>query len=95
MKSFGISRMEDIHDKHGGKPDAPHRHNYYTVLLVQKAKGQHFIDFKGFELKDGFWVHVDKVFHVIMDEPPVPHPVLDHKEGEKKKDLFGRNKNRP
>lgn len=51
--------------------------------------------YQGFELKDGFWVHVDKVFHEIMDEAPVPQPVLDQKEGEKKKDLFGRDKNRP
>ncbi|MCB0649697.1 MAG: AraC family transcriptional regulator [Saprospiraceae bacterium] len=70
MKSFGISRMEDIHDKHGGKPDAPHRHNYYTVLLVQKAKGQHFIDFKGFELKDGqvYFIAPGQVHQILEAE---------------------------
>lgn len=48
--SFGISRMEDIHDKHGGKPDEPHRHNYYTILLVKKASGEHRIDFNSYPL---------------------------------------------
>jgi len=49
--SFGISRMEDIHDKHGGKPDEPHRHNYYTILLVKKASGEHRIDFNSYPLQ--------------------------------------------
>lgn len=50
--------------------------------------------YHGFELKDGYWVHIDKVFHEVLDEAPVTKPVLDIKEGEKKKDIFGRDKNR-
>ena len=50
MKHFGISRMETIYEKRRGKPDVPHRHDYYTVLLVKKAKGQHMIDFKAYPL---------------------------------------------
>ena len=44
-KSFGISRMEDIYARHKGQPDAPHRHNYYTVILVEHGKGRHLVDF--------------------------------------------------
>lgn len=47
---FGISRMEAIYEKHGGKPDAPHRHDYYTVILVKEARGTHLIDFTAYEL---------------------------------------------
>ena len=39
--SFGISKMEDIYVKRAGEVDEPHRHNYYTVLIIKKAKGQH------------------------------------------------------
>lgn len=50
--SFGISRMEDIHDKHRGKPDEPHRHNFYTILVVKEASGEHRIDFNSYELQN-------------------------------------------
>ena len=32
--SFHISRMGDIYDKNQGVIDEPHRHNFYTVILV-------------------------------------------------------------
>lgn len=44
--SFGISRMEDIHKKRKGLTDEPHRHDYYTILVVKKGKGVHLVDFK-------------------------------------------------
>lgn len=48
--SFGISKMEDIYIKRNGKIDDPHRHNYYTVLIINKAKGLHKIDFNNYSL---------------------------------------------
>lgn len=49
--------------------------------------------YHGFVLKNGHWIHVDKVFHEVLEEAPVPNPVLETKSGEKKKDIFGRDKN--
>jgi hypothetical protein len=49
--------------------------------------------YHGFVQKNGLWIHVDKVFHEILEEAPVPNPVLEAKSGEKKKDIFGRDKN--
>ncbi len=43
--------------------------------------------YQGYELKDGVWVHIPKVFHEIMNEPPIPQPKLGA--GAEKKDLFG------
>ncbi len=51
--SFGINRMEDIYDHREGRPDHPHRHNYYTVVLIKKAEGLHKIDFNQYTLEDG------------------------------------------
>lgn len=42
--------MEDIYSIRNGKVDEPHRHNYYTVLIINKAKGLHKIDFNTYEL---------------------------------------------
>lgn len=49
--AFGISRMADIYAQHNGKPDSPHRHDYYTALLVRQATGSHLLDFNVYPLK--------------------------------------------
>lgn len=68
--SFGISKMEDIYTKRDGEVDVPHRHNYYTVLIVHKAKGLHKIDFNAYELsnKQVFFVAPGQVHQVIEEE---------------------------
>lgn len=68
--SFGISKMEDIYTKRNGSVDEPHRHNYYTVLIVNKAKGQHKIDFNSYELsnKQIYFVAPGQVHQVIEKE---------------------------
>ncbi|PWK18704.1 AraC family transcriptional regulator [Xanthomarina spongicola] len=68
--SFGISKMEDIYKKRNGKVDEPHRHNYYTVLIINKAKGQHKIDFNAYGLsnKQVFFVAPGQVHQVIETE---------------------------
>ncbi|MFD1163712.1 helix-turn-helix transcriptional regulator [Hwangdonia seohaensis] len=68
--SFGISKMEDIYTKRHGKVDEPHRHNYYTVLIINKARGQHKIDFNTYELSDKqiFFVAPGQVHQVLENE---------------------------
>ena len=68
--SFAISRMEDIYSKRGGKVDEPHRHNYYTVLIVKRAKGEHRIDFNSFDLvnQQVFFVAPGQVHQIIENE---------------------------
>lgn len=68
--SFGISKIEDIYIKRNGQVDEPHRHNYYTVLIIRKAKGLHKIDFNSYELSDQqiFFVAPGQVHQVIETE---------------------------
>lgn len=65
--SFAISKMEDIYVKHKGKVDEPHRHNYFTVLIVIKAAGQHKIDFNTYPLSQRqiYFVAPGQVHQVI------------------------------
>ncbi|MEM6264189.1 MAG: AraC family transcriptional regulator [Bacteroidota bacterium] len=67
--SFDIKRMEDIYDKTGGKPDEPHRHDYYTLILTFEAKGEHIIDFQSFPLEG------NQVFFV---SPGQVHQIIEH-----------------
>lgn len=53
---FRLQRMEYIYDEAGGGTDTAHRHDYYTVLLVEEAVGFHAIDYNNFAF-DNFEVH--------------------------------------
>lgn len=71
--SFGISKMEDIYTKRNGEVDEPHRHNFYTVVIINKAKGEHKIDFNSYELgsQQIFFVAPGQVHQVIEKEKSV------------------------
>ncbi|MDF1697888.1 MAG: helix-turn-helix transcriptional regulator [Saprospiraceae bacterium] len=68
--SFEIKRMEEIYELMKGKPDDPHRHDYYIVLIVKKAKGKHIIDFNEFDLSGNqlYFVSPGQVHQIIEEE---------------------------
>lgn len=68
--SFGISRTEAIYEKHHGKADDPHRHDFYTVLLIKKGKGNHTIDFKHYPIADKqvFFISPGQVHQITEEE---------------------------
>lgn len=68
--SFDIKRMEDIYDRMGGKADEPHRHDFYTIILVKQAKGKHMIDFQVFELAGNqiYFISPGQVHQLIEDQ---------------------------
>ncbi len=41
--------------------------------------------YEGYQLKEGKWEHIEKMFHETLDEAPRPKPVL----GNKQKNIFG------
>ncbi|QFZ54451.1 helix-turn-helix domain-containing protein [Oceanihabitans sp. IOP_32] len=69
--SFGISKMEAVYAKRQGRVDEPHRHHYYTVLIIKKAKGLHKIDFNAYNLANHqiIFVGPGQVHQVIETEP--------------------------
>ena len=75
---FGISRMEDIHDKRGGVRDEPHRHDFYTLIITKEAKGKHVIDFQAYELSDQqvFFVSPGQVHQVIEEEKSYGYSIV-------------------
>lgn len=70
--SFEIQRMEDIYEQAGGKTDHPHRHDYFTILLVESAKGIHKIDFKDYSLQtfQAFFIYPGQVHQVLTTSKP-------------------------
>lgn len=69
---FGISRMEDIYISNGGKAEPPHRHDHYVVILVDKAKGKHIVDFMEYNFSDKqvYFLNPGQVHQVAESEIP-------------------------
>lgn len=67
---FSITRMEDIFEKHAGEPDEPHRHEFYTLMIVQSAHGKHFVDFNAFELgsRQVYFIAPGQVHQILEEE---------------------------
>lgn len=75
---FGISRMQDIYKKRGGKVDEPHRHDFYTILIIEKGSGKHLIDFhentiSGMEV---FFIAPNQVHQLIEEEASIGYSLV-------------------
>lgn len=70
---FGASKMEDVFLRRNGEIDEPHRHDFYTVLLIERGKGSHRIDFNTYELGEYqlFFVAPGQVHQLIEEEATV------------------------
>jgi AraC family transcriptional activator of pobA len=51
-------------------PDEPHRHDFYTILLVKEAAGKHFIDFQEFDLANNqiYFISPGQVHQIVEDQ---------------------------
>lgn len=66
---FAFRTMEENHLKAKGEKPLPHRHDFYTVLLVKNACGSHFIDYEEFKMKPQtiFFVAPGQVHQVVVN----------------------------
>lgn len=64
--------MENIYEQAGGNSDIAHRHDYYTVLLVEEADGFHLIDYKKFTFNslEVHFVSPGQVHQVLLTQKP-------------------------
>ena len=62
--------MEDVYSIRKGEIDEPHRHNFYTVLVINQAKGIHKIDFNIYDLgnRQIYFVAPGQVHQVIENK---------------------------
>ena len=69
---FNLLQMGAIYDQFSGKPDVPHRHDYYTVLLIKKASGKHVVDYQTYHFGE-MQVHFVSPGQVhLVDTPERP-----------------------
>ena len=69
---LALKRMEDIEANHGNRPEIPHRHSYYTVVLMEEGRGLHSLDFQGFDIEAPVLVFIspEQVHHFQFTAPP-------------------------
>lgn len=70
--SFRISRTEDMWKDQGGTSESPHRHGFYTVILLQSGTGIHTIDYTQYVIHPQtlFFVSPGQVHEFVADEKP-------------------------
>ncbi len=69
---FALKKMEDIYLISNGESDSPHRHNYYTIIFIEKGKGTHFVDFTEYVVEDNtlYFILPDQMHQMKLTEVP-------------------------
>lgn len=64
--------MESIFEEANGKTDVLHRHDYYTVILVEAAAGTHVIDYQSYTFQplEVYFVSPGQVHQIALSAPP-------------------------
>ncbi len=72
ISGFNLKKIELIYDRLNGIEDAPHRHSYYTLILINKADGIHRIDFKEYSIvnKSIHFIYPGQVHQFITNSRP-------------------------
>jgi AraC-like DNA-binding protein len=69
---FALKRMEDVYRKNNGAPDVPHRHDYYSIIFVEKGEGEHVVDFTTYKVENQtiYFLLPQQMHQVIMKSEP-------------------------
>ena len=69
---FALKKMEDIYLISNGESDSPHRHNYYTIIFIERGKGTHFVDFTEYVVEDNtlYFILPDQMHQMKLTEVP-------------------------
>ena len=71
--NFKLGDMGIIYDQSHGQADQAHRHDYYTLLLVEQARGEHIIDYNSYAFHDSevHFVGPGQVHQVVLTQKPI------------------------
>jgi mannose-6-phosphate isomerase-like protein (cupin superfamily) len=71
-RNFIMKRAEDVYFNGEGESDSPHRHDYYAIVLIEKGKGVHYVDFQKYELQDNtlYFILPGQMHQLIPSEKP-------------------------
>lgn len=70
--NFLCKTMQEVEAEENDQLQQPHRHHYYSIIWVEKAKGMHHIDFKSYPLKSNtiFFIGPEQVHYLEVTGNP-------------------------
>jgi len=73
FQSFALKRMEDVYRNSYGAPDSPHRHDYYTIIFIERGEGVHFIDFTEYKIENQtiYFIQPGQMHQLVLTAEPV------------------------
>lgn len=72
LSDFALKDMAEIYRSSNGESDRPHRHDYYTIIFIEKGEGTHFVDFKEYEVKDNqlYFILPGQMHQMVLTAEP-------------------------
>ncbi|MEO6167113.1 MAG: helix-turn-helix transcriptional regulator [Chitinophagales bacterium] len=76
--NFICKTMQQVSLEENDQLQQPHRHHYYTIIWIEKAKGIHHIDFKSYPLQSNtiFFIAPEQVHHLEIKGNPLGYVFL-------------------
>jgi len=70
---YALKRMEEVYRNANGAPDSPHRHDYYTIIFIERGQGAHFVDFTRYDIEDRtiFFIQPGQMHQLVLSAEPV------------------------
>lgn len=71
-QNFILKKAEDVYYGEQDESDSPHRHDYYAIILIEKGKGVHYVDFHEYPLEDYtvYFILPGQMHQLIPSEKP-------------------------
>jgi AraC-like DNA-binding protein len=71
--NFAVSKMSEVYQRRNGTIDELHRHDFYTILVIKRAKGKHVVDFNTYILGER---------QIFFLAPGQVHQLVEHQASE-------------
>jgi AraC family transcriptional activator of pobA len=75
---FRYRTMQEVESSQPSVQELPHRHDYFVIIYVEKAKGRHQVDFKTMPLEDQtvYFISPEQIHHLELNDSPKGHVLL-------------------
>jgi AraC family transcriptional activator of pobA len=67
-----VKTLLQIEAEYAEKTILPHRQQFYTIVLVQQAQGEHLIDFTTYQIKPNtiYFINQEQIYHIRLQPNP-------------------------
>jgi len=69
---FELKSMEEIYRNAMGAADSPHRHDYYTIIFIERGEGVHLVDFTEYKIEDRtiYFIQPGQMHQLVLTSEP-------------------------